>query len=381
MKRKLKQAFAIMLSIALIATMSGIKSFSSKAEPEPEYELVKTQPFTVEMNQNGTFTVSASVNAFPSFDTPEGFVPENSLRGNMHFSIVAFNNKKQSDIMTGAPDVFFSETAYDMMADYILTDRIGVYRFQPAYAESIIQEFVTYGAAVIYTETGTSFSLDLPSNTTGVFVMVICVGEYTDFLGETETVDIFSSIGGNVTLPTEPGQKGGNTLPGDPAPDEPGPAPAPAPMTEHEAHLSKASIDPVKSSDGSYNMTVFGIPQLKCSICGEIHQDYSKAQEVWFDEILKSATDHSDFDTNWNHSAAEADKPVTITTRTFNSFNKTTLEKLAEIGKDITVDFIYDNVNYLVTIPGDYDLPSLANEDGWAGFMYLLSVFGGQVVE
>lgn len=378
MKRKLKQLLVTMLSIAMIATMSGITSFNSKAA-DPEYELVKTQPFTVEKNSDGTFTVSASVSAFPTFTKPDGFTPNFSSEGVMHFRLVVFNDRKVSDLDPALPDNYVSEMAYEMMEDMVLTDDYDIYRFMPAFAENTIQEFKTvYGAAEIYTYSGTSFSQVIPENSTGVFVMVLCVGEYEGEFSS-GTVDLFSSIGGNVTLPTEPGQKGGNTLPGDPAPDDP--APAPGPMTEHEAHLSKASIDPVKNTDGSYNMTVFGIPQFKCSICGEIHQDYSKAQEVWFDEILKSATDHSNLDSNWKHSEAEVGKPVNITTRTFYSFDKATLEKLAELGKDITLDFVYDNVNYLMTVPGDYDLPSLANEDGWAGFMYLLSIFGGQVVE
>ena len=381
MKRKLKQLLVTMLSIAMIATMSGIMSFNSKAESE----LIKTQPFTVEMNQDGTFTVSASVSAFPSYTVPDGFVPYDNELGAMHFSLVYFDAKTVHDIYPEiSNDTYVGEVAYDEM-ESLLEGGFGegYNRFEPNEIELIISsEFIEPGAGHRINFSETSFNCDnIPADTTSVFVMVYCIGEFTRPSDGNvfQNISVFSSIGGNKSLPTEPGQKGGNTLPGDPAPDDP--APAPGPMTEHEAHLSKASIDPVKNTDGSYNMTVFGIPQFKCSICGEIHQDYSKAQEVWFDEILKSATDHSNLDSNWKHSEAEAGKPVNITTRTFYSFDKATLEKLAELGKDITLDFVYDNVNYLMTVPGDYDLPSLANEDGWAGFMYLLSIFGGQVVE
>lgn len=75
---------------------------------------------------------------------------------------------------------------------------------------------------------------------------------------------------------------------------------------------------------------------------------------------------------------------ITIDTEIWTCFNKSVIEALKN-RQDVTttVNFKYKGTAYTFTIPAGYgseQLDGLLDENVYCGFMYLVSVFGGQEV-
>ncbi len=150
------------------------------------------------------------------------------------------------------------------------------------------------------------------------------------------------------------------------------------PRTYHETHMSSAELLPKSDNEGKIELRYDGMPVLVCSVCGQVHENYSEAQVLWEKEVVSAIEDIMNFDEKWNTSKAEANEPVTIKSTTFISFDKNTLSKLGTSVQDITLKFKYNGSFYSTTIPAGTDFVSLADENGWAGFAYIMSLFGGR---
>ena len=155
--------------------------------------------------------------------------------------------------------------------------------------------------------------------------------------------------------------------------------PAPAPTT-HEVHAANADLVPEKNTDGNYQIGFDGMPVMVCSVCGETHTDMPVAHKLWEEEIVKAIGEHNNFDAYWRKKNEAGENPVTVASDTFISFDKATLEKLGELGESVILKFKYNGVYYVTTIPAGSDFASLADENGWAGFAYIMSVFGGREI-
>lgn len=79
---------------------------------------------------------------------------------------------------------------------------------------------------------------------------------------------------------------------------------------------------------------------------------------------------------------APAGGTVTADTETLTCFNRAVIEALkARQDVTVTVNFKYQGAYYTFTVPAGYgadQLEALPDENGYCGFMYLLTVFGGQ---
>lgn len=75
------------------------------------------------------------------------------------------------------------------------------------------------------------------------------------------------------------------------------------------------------------------------------------------------------------------DGTVIINTKDWCCFNRTLAEKIAN-KKDVavTIQYLYQGKKYEVTIPAGTDIISLLDENGFVGFRYLDSVFGGREI-
>lgn len=72
---------------------------------------------------------------------------------------------------------------------------------------------------------------------------------------------------------------------------------------------------------------------------------------------------------------------LTIDNPTWYSFNKATLSALKKRANlSLTINFRYKGKKYSFIIPEDYNLDLLQDSNGWYGFMYLMSVFGGHEI-
>lgn len=174
----------------------------------------------------------------------------------------------------------------------------------------------------------------------------------------------------NLGVVDENGGLNGGDFGGDPAPEA-------EPETIHEEHAEEAELVPTITDEGDFVIGFDGMPEVVCSICGEIHKDYPVYQEIWMDEIVKSIEGHKNFDTDWKKTDEEDSEPVTIKSDTFISFDRETLSELGELGQSVTLKFLYNGSYYSTTIPEGADFVSLADENGWAGFAYIMSVYGG----
>ena len=81
---------------------------------------------------------------------------------------------------------------------------------------------------------------------------------------------------------------------------------------------------------------------------------------------------------------AYENESITIDTEIWTCFNKSVIEALKN-RQDVTttVNFKYKGTAYTFTIPAGYgseQVDGLLDENGYCGFMYLVSVFGGQEV-
>lgn len=48
---------------------------------------------------------------------------------------------------------------------------------------------------------------------------------------------------------------------------------------------------------------------------------------------------------------------------------------------DLTINYIYENLHYTVTIPAGADLTSLMDENGYIGFRQLDTAYGGRQLQ
>ncbi len=78
---------------------------------------------------------------------------------------------------------------------------------------------------------------------------------------------------------------------------------------------------------------------------------------------------------------APANGSITIDTEIWTCFNRAAIEALKNRQDvEVTVNFMYKGTKYTFTIPAGYgeeQLDELPDENGYCGFMYLLSVFNG----
>lgn len=113
----------------------------------------------------------------------------------------------------------------------------------------------------------------------------------------------------------------------------------------------------------------------QCSICGQ-----QQSHKV----ILGTAVGQFIKDCVQKLEKAPANGSVTLDTGIWTCFNRTMLEALkSRQDVTVTVNFKYQGDKYTFTIPaqyGDAQLDGLLDENGYCGFMYLLSVFDGQKV-
>ncbi len=163
----------------------------------------------------------------------------------------------------------------------------------------------------------------------------------------------------------------------------PSPSPEPSPVSpepQHVQHAEKAQLLPLKNSDGSYKLNAFGVPVIVCSECGQVHEDFAAAQESWLDEVVNAVKTHKNFGTDWKTTEEASENPVTITSTTFISFDKDMLTYLNSQPDAVILKFKYQGKYYVTTIPSDFDCLSLADENGWAGFAYIMSICGGREI-
>lgn len=114
---------------------------------------------------------------------------------------------------------------------------------------------------------------------------------------------------------------------------------------------------------------------LKCSICG---------QETSYIALAGTAVNQFIKDTIAKVEKASENESITIDTEIWTCFNKPVIEALKN-RQDVTttVNFKYKGTAYTFTIPAGYgseQLDGLLDENGYCGFMYLVSVFGGQEI-
>ena len=209
------------------------------------------------------------------------------------------------------------------------------------------------------------FSVDESKYTVGT--------KYTIEIGENHTVTFTDGEAGL----NRPVMVYGLDLP--PAPD-PDPDPTGAPVPAHEQHAAKAELLPEKNTDGSYKLNAYGVPVIVCSECGQVHSDFAVAHEAWLDEVENAVKNHKNFGTDWKTKEEAAENPVTITTSTFISFDKDMLSYLNSQPDAVILKFKYQGKYYVTTIPSDFDCLSLADENGWAGFAYIMSICGGREI-
>lgn len=71
-------------------------------------------------------------------------------------------------------------------------------------------------------------------------------------------------------------------------------------------------------------------------------------------------------------------KTVVIDTRIWTCFNQKVLDELAKHPNvSLEIHYSYKNVRYVLVIPAGADLEAIRREDGFYGFRYLDSIFGG----
>ncbi len=164
-------------------------------------------------------------------------------------------------------------------------------------------------------------------------------------------------------------------------PSEPKPAEASANAKEaHASHAAEAQMAPAKNSNGTYMLNYYGVPVIYCSVCNEPTVDYGFAQQLWMSEVKNAVMNKQDFDTEWKFSAQESEDSVTITSSTFYSFDKDTLEYLSNQPVAVTLKFRYQNNYYETVVPANYDWTQFALDGEWAGFGQILKVCGGKLI-
>ena len=71
---------------------------------------------------------------------------------------------------------------------------------------------------------------------------------------------------------------------------------------------------------------------------------------------------------------------IVIKTNKWISVNRKVMDYIQLCGMDIKIVFLYKNKQYLITIPSNSDLFSLLQKADYYGFMYLFSIFGGEIL-
>lgn len=113
-----------------------------------------------------------------------------------------------------------------------------------------------------------------------------------------------------------------------------------------------------------------GLASWKCTKCGRVDSWMATSGYYVFNKDAVAAI-----------TKADPNATVTINTKTWESFHKSVLEKLAA-RPDVTVviNYKYQHKDYTVTIPANADLSKIADSNGFYGFRYLDSMFGGSEI-
>lgn len=114
------------------------------------------------------------------------------------------------------------------------------------------------------------------------------------------------------------------------------------------------------------------IVTMQCSICGQ-QKSHFTVPGTAAGQFIKDTVKQLD--------KAPANGSVTISTDIWTCFDKNVIEALkSRQDVTLTVNFKYKHTDYTFTIPAGYGaeaLDALPDGNGYCGFMYLLSVFGG----
>lgn len=128
----------------------------------------------------------------------------------------------------------------------------------------------------------------------------------------------------------------------------------------------------VEATVSEASETADKVVTLECTICGQ-QQSHVTLLGTAVNEFIK--------DTVTKLEKAPANGSVTIDTEIWTCFNRTAVEAIkSRPDVEVTVNFMYKNAKYTFTIPAGYgteQLDALLDENGYCGFMYLLSVFNG----
>ncbi len=113
------------------------------------------------------------------------------------------------------------------------------------------------------------------------------------------------------------------------------------------------------------------IVTMECTVCGV---------ESSYVTVLGTAVNQFLTDMITKLQNAPANGSITIDTEIWTCFNRAAIDALkARQDVSVTVNFVYQGAKYSFTIPAGYgedNLEALLDENGYCGFMYLLSVFG-----
>lgn len=114
------------------------------------------------------------------------------------------------------------------------------------------------------------------------------------------------------------------------------------------------------------------IVTMQCTVCGQ-QQVHSTVPGSAVRKFIKDTVNQVE--------KAPANGNIIVSTEIWTCFNRSVIEALkSRQDVTITVNFVYKHTGYTFTIPAGYGVEALdvlPDENGYCGFMYLLSVFGG----
>lgn len=106
---------------------------------------------------------------------------------------------------------------------------------------------------------------------------------------------------------------------------------------------------------------------LQCA-CGEVAERFTapgSAAGAFIKQVVGKIMD------------APKDAVVTVDTRIWTCYNQAVIDALSQ-RPDVTLvtNYVYNHVDYSITIPSGYDVSTLLDENGYCGFRYLDQVLG-----
>lgn len=114
----------------------------------------------------------------------------------------------------------------------------------------------------------------------------------------------------------------------------------------------------------------------KCTKCGAVRQDVAP--------IVRPNSAYGYFLGDMSEQILDAPQggEVFIETETWVSFSRAVMEALAaRPDVSLTVEYLYEGKYYTLTIPAGYDVMSLLDENGYAGFRWVDMFVGGHEIE